>query len=131
MELFDTEWMNKYKDAWNADPDVSGALAKVGFTTNIGVGFQGEATAHAYVKVENGMIVHAGLYDGAALDWDMRAKKEQWEKWMGDPPGLMGLGMAVTTGKMKFASGDYGTMIKTPSLATPFVKSFSLMAKVK
>lgn len=131
MELFDAEWMNKYKDEWNSAPEVSGELAKVGFTTTIGVGFQGEATAHAYVKVENGMIVHAGLYDGTVLDWDMRAKKDQWQKWMGDPPGMVGLGSAVTFGKMKFASGDFGTMIKNPSLANPFVKSFALMAKVK
>ena len=110
---------------------MSGELAKVGLSTTIGVGFQGEANAHAYVRVENGMITHAGLFDGTVLDWDMRAKREQWEKWMNDPPGMVGLGSAVTFGKMKFASGDYGTMIKTPSLAGPFIKSFALMAKVK
>jgi len=131
MELFDNEWMNKYKDVWNAAPEVSGELAKVGFTTTIGVGYQDQPTAHAYIKVENGVVVHAGLHDGTALDWDMRAKKEQWEKWMNDPPGMMGLGSAVTFGKMKFASGDYGAMIKSPSLAGPFIKSFALMAKVK
>jgi hypothetical protein len=131
MELFDNEWMNKYKDAWNAAPEVSGELAKVGFTTTIGVGFQDQPTAHAFVKVENGMIVHAGAYDGTPLDWDMRAKKDQWEKWMNDPPGMVGLGSAVTLGKLKFVTGDYGTMIKNPSLAGPFVKSFALMEKVK
>jgi hypothetical protein len=32
---------------------------------------------------------------------------------------------------MKFASGDFGTMIKNPALAVPFVKSFSLMSQVR
>jgi hypothetical protein len=131
MDLFDDEWMSKYKDAWNNSAEVSGELAKVGFTTVIAIGFQDQPKAHAYVKVENGMIVHAGSYDGITPDWDMRAKKEQWEKWMNDPPGMMGLGSAVTFGKMKFASGDFGTMIKNPALAVPFVKSFSLMSQVR
>jgi hypothetical protein len=131
MDLFDDEWMSKYKDAWNNSAEVSGELAKVGFTTVIAIGFQDQPKAHAYVKVENGMIVHAGSYDGITPDWDMRAKKEQWEKWMNDPPGMMGLGSAVTFGKMKFASGDFGTMIKNPALAVPFVKSFALMSQVR
>jgi hypothetical protein len=131
MDLFDDEWMSKYKDAWNNSAEVSGELAKVGFTTVIAIGFQDQPKAHAYVKVENGMIVHAGSYDGITPDWDMRAKKEQWEKWMNDPPGMMGLGSAVTFGKMKFASGDFGTMIKNPALAVPFIKSFTLMSQVR
>ena len=131
MDLFDDEWMSKYKDAWNNSAEVSGELAKVGFTTVIAIGFQDQPKAHAYVKVENGMIVHAGSYDGITPDWDMRAKKEQWEKWMNDPPGMMGLGSAVTFGKMKFASGDFGTMSKNPALAVPFVKSFALMSQVR
>ena len=41
----------------------------------------------------------------------------------------MGLGMAFTSRKMKFLVGDYGSMIKDPRMAGPFVKSFSVMAR--
>jgi hypothetical protein len=38
--------------------------------------------------------------------------------------------MAYTTGKMKFAVGDYGSMLKDPRMAGPFIKSFSVMGTV-
>jgi hypothetical protein len=40
------------------------------------------------------------------------------------------LGMAVTSGKLKFNSGDFKAMIKDPRMATPFVKSFTVMGWV-
>jgi len=40
------------------------------------------------------------------------------------------MGMAVATGKLKFNSGDFGAMIKNPSMAGPFVESFSLMSQI-
>ena len=46
------------------------------------------------------------------------------------PPGLMKLGIAYTSRKMRFLKGDYATMIRDPSLAGAFVKSFALMGKV-
>ena len=46
------------------------------------------------------------------------------------PPGLMKLGIAYTSRKLRFTKGDYATMIKDPSLARAFVKSFALMGKV-
>jgi hypothetical protein len=42
----------------------------------------------------------------------------------------MSLGMAYTTGKLKFKVGDYMAMIKNPSMAGPFIKSFSVMGRV-
>ena len=42
----------------------------------------------------------------------------------------MKLGIAYTSRKLRFAKGDYATMIKDPSLAGAFVKSFALMGKV-
>jgi hypothetical protein len=38
--------------------------------------------------------------------------------------------MAYTTGKMKFAVGDYSAMLKDPRMAGPFIKSFSVMGTV-
>jgi len=130
-ELFSNEWINKLKDAWNQEPEVSGALAKIGFDTMIGAGFQNEDTARVYFKVEKGISVEAGLYSGQKLDWDMRATKETWEEWAKEGVGLTGLGVAFATGKLKFKVGDYGAMIKNPSLAGPFGKCFNLMQKIK
>ncbi len=40
------------------------------------------------------------------------------------------MGVAVTTGKLKFATGDYASMIKNPKMAGPFIKSFALMSEI-
>jgi hypothetical protein len=60
----------------------------------------------------------------------MRAKKEDWMKWIAKPLGMASMGMAFTTGKLKFAEGDFKAMIKDPRMAGPFVKSFEAMGKV-
>jgi hypothetical protein len=81
------------------------------------------------LTVENGKAVAGNAYAGEALSWDIRASADQWQKWVKDPPGMMKLGMAFTTGKMKFKVGDYGAMIKDPRMAGPFIKSFSVMGR--
>jgi len=43
---------------------------------------------------------------------------------------MASMGMAVTMGKLKFETGDFAAMIKDPRMATPFVKSFSLMGAI-
>jgi putative sterol carrier protein len=60
----------------------------------------------------------------------MRADEGNWKKWFSKELGVAGLGMAVTTGKLKFNSGDFKAMIKDPRMATPFVKSFTVMGWV-
>ncbi len=129
-ELFSDEWMNGFMEQWNAEPDLSDALAQINFNSVIGYGFHDDAQARGYIDVQNGKAVSAGAYDGQTLNWDIRCSPEQWKKWMGSPPGMMGLGMAFTTGKMKFKVGDYGAMIKDPRMAGPFIKSFVVMSRV-
>jgi len=51
-------------------------------------------------------------------------------KWIEKPLSMASMGLAVTTGKLKFAKGDFGSMIKDPRLAGPFIKSFALMSKI-
>ena len=63
------------------------------------------------------------------MNWDLRASMDNWSKWMSKPPGMMGLGMAYTSRKLKFNVGDYGAMIKDPRMAGPFIKSFSVMGR--
>ena len=130
MALFDADWMAAFGEAWNNEPELSGALAEIGFNSVIGYGFPGDDAPQGVITVENGMVTSAGAYNGEELNWDIRAKEDQWNKWIAKPPGMTGLGMAFTTGKMKFIVGDYGAMVKDPRLAGPFIKSFSVMAQV-
>lgn len=128
-DLFSDEWMKSYMDAWNKEDSLSGELAKIGFCSTIGYGFDGADKPAGYIKVENGKVTSAGSYNGEELNWDLRAKEESWNKWLAKGIGMMGLGAAYTTRKLKFNVGDYGAMIKDPRMAAPFIKSFTVMGR--
>lgn len=128
-ELFSSEWMNSFKEHWNAEPTLVSPLAEIGFNSVIGYGFPDDAQPRGVLTVENGTAVAGGAYAGEQLNWDIRASADQWSKWIAKPPGMMGLGTAFASGKMKFKVGDYGAMLKDPRMAGPFIKSFSVMAK--
>lgn len=121
--------MQSFMTQWNAESDLVGALAQIGFSSVIGYGFEGEEQPRGVITVENGKAVAAGAYSGESLNWDIRCSEAQWKKWIGKPPGMMGLGVAFTSGKMKFKVGDYASMLKDPRMAGPFIKSFSVMGK--
>jgi hypothetical protein len=127
-DLFSPEWMQSFMAAWNNEPALSDALAEINFNSVIGYGFPGDDKPKGVINIQNGKAVNAGAYNGEALNWDLRATADQWNKWMQKPPGMAGLGMAFTTGKIKFKVGDYGAMLKDPRMAGPFIKSFSVMA---
>lgn len=127
--MFEKDWMSKFQAAWNNEPGLADALAQINFNSVIGYGFVNDAQPTGVITVENGQVVSAGAYNGETMNWDLRASSENWEKWAKKPPGMMGLGMAYTTGKLKFLVGDYGAMIKDPRMAGPFIKSFTAMAK--
>ncbi|GAB6052933.1 hypothetical protein JCM17960_17530 [Magnetospira thiophila] len=129
-EIFSAEWMDGFKDQWNAMPDLASALAKIGFSSTIGYGYVGEGKPRGVLIVENGQAISGGAYDGQELNWDIRAAAKDWEKWLKKPPGMMGLGMAYTSRKLQFVVGDYGAMVKDPRMAGPFIKSFEVMGKV-
>ena len=129
-ELFSDDWMKGYMEHWNAEPELSDALAQIGFNSVIGYGFDGDEQPTGVLTVENGKAVDAGSFAGQEMNWDIRASEEQWRKWMAKPPGMMALGMAFTSRKMKFMVGDYSAMIKDPRMAGPFIKSFSVMGRV-
>ncbi len=129
-ELFSSDWMNSLKDEWNNDPDVKDKLAEIGFNSIITCGYKDEESPRGVFIVENGECVRAGDYDGESPDWDMRANQKDWMKWVNKGIGMAGLGMAYASGKLKFLEGDYGSMIKNPKMAGPFVKSFGLMKNI-
>jgi hypothetical protein len=128
--LFSDDWMVDFGNAWNDEKELGDALAKIGFNSVIGYGFAGEDKPRGVITVENGYVSSAGAYAGQALNWDLRASPADWEKWCTSGIGMMGLGAAYTTGKLKFAVGDYGAMIKNPAMAGPFIKSFTAMGTV-
>lgn len=128
--LFSDDWMVDFGNAWNEEKDLGDALAKIGFNSTIGYGLQGEDKPRGYIKVENGYVVSAGAYKGEPMNWDLRASADDWEKWCQKGIGMVSLGMAYTTGKLKFQVGDYGAMIKNPAMAGPFIKSFNVMGTV-
>ncbi len=128
-DLFSDEWMKSFMGHWNAEPELSDALAQIGFNSVIGYGFDGETAPKGVLVVENGKATAAGAFEGQEMNWDIRASDEQWRKWMTKPPGMMGLGLAFTSRKMKFVVGDYSAMVKDPRMAKPFIKSFSVMGR--
>lgn len=128
--LFSDDWMVDFGNAWNDEKELGDALAKISFNSIIGYGFDGEEKARGFIKVENGYVVEAGAYDGQILNWDLRASPADWEKWCVNGIGMMALGLAYTSGKLKFKVGDYGAMIRNPAMAGPFIKSFTAMGTV-
>ena len=126
-DLFSAEWMASFMEKWNNEPKLCDALAEIGFNSVIGYGFPDDDQPVGVITVENGKAVSAGAYDGEELNWDLRASADQWQKWIAKPPGMMGLGAAFASGKLKFIVGDYGAMVKDPRMAGPFIKSFSIM----
>ncbi|HGG05532.1 MAG TPA: SCP-2 sterol transfer family protein [Aliiroseovarius sp.] len=128
--LFSQDWMMEFGTAWNGDPDLGPALAKINFNSAIGYGFIGDDAPRGFIDVENGMVTVAGEYGGQDLNWDLRASPADWEKWCSKGLGMVGLGMAYTRGKLKFLVGDYGAMIKNPAMAGPFIKSFTVMGSI-
>ena len=129
-DLFSADWMTSFLDHWNGESELTGPLGEIGFNSVIGYGFPEDDQPRGVITVENGQATAAGAYNGEELNWDIRASADQWNKWISKPPGMMGLGMAFTSGKMKFKVGDYGSMLKDPRMAGPFIKSFSVMGKV-
>ncbi len=129
-ELFSDEWMKGFMTHWNADHDLPTALAEIGFDSTIAYGFDDETEPRGFIRVEKGRVVEAGAYDGRPLNWDLRATPEQWRKWISKPPGMMALGMAYTSRKLRFNVGDYAAMIRDPRMAGPFIRSFSVMGAV-
>lgn len=130
-ELFSDEWMKAYMQAWNAEPELANALAAINFSSTIAYGFDNQELPSGVLVIENGLAVKAGAYQGEDLNWDLRANRDSWDKWLNKGIGMMGLGMAYTTGKLKFKIGDYMAMVKDPRMAAPFIKSFTVMGQVK
>ena len=129
-ELFSEDWAQEYMLAWNANEDITSTLASVGWSSVVGFGFQDEAEPAFVMTITNGEIISITRIPASDLQWDLRATKENWLAMVAKPPGLMKLGIAYTSRKLRFVKGDYASMVKDPNLASAFVKSFALMAAI-
>jgi len=129
-DLFSKEWAQSFKDAWNADEEITASLQRAGFSSVVAFGML-EADKPSFVMIiENGVVSSVNTASEDDIKWDIRATADDWLSLIVKPPGLMKLGIAYTSRKLRFRKGDYATMIRDPSLAGAFVKSFALMGKV-
>ena len=129
-DLFSKEWAQAFKDAWNADEEITASLLRVGFNSVVAFGLPDDDYPSFVMTIQNGLVSSINSADADDVKWDIRATKDNWLALIVKPPGLMKLGIAYTSRKLRFTKGDYATMIKDPSLAGAFVKSFALMGKV-
>jgi len=129
-ELFSEEWSQAFMDAWNNDDEITASLQRAGFNSVVAFGLPGEAEPEFTMTIENGFVASISTVPLDDIKWDIRATTENWITLIVKPPGLMKLGIAYTSRKLRFIKGDYATMIKDPSLAGAFVKSFALMGRV-
>ena len=128
-ELFSVEWAQKYKEIWNSSEGIANELSQVGFNSVVAFGMIDEEMPRCVLTISNGQLVSTAVPKGELINWDLRADGEYWEHLMEKPPGLMKLGLAYTTRKLKFKKGDYAAMVKDPRLSAAFVKCFALMGK--
>ena len=129
-ELFSNEWARAYMDIWNSDHDITSTLSAAGFNSVVAFGYQDEAAPRFVMTIVNGHVVSVGAKPADEIKWDLRAGRDFWQGLLSKPPGLMKLGIAYTSRKLRFNKGDYATMVKDPGLAGAFVKCFALMGKV-
>jgi hypothetical protein len=129
-DLFSEEWAQAFMDAWNADEEITASLQRVGFNSVVAFGLPDDGVPSFIMTIQNGLVSSINSASTDDIKWDIRATKDNWLSLIVKPPGLMKLGIAYTSRKLRFTKGDYATMIKDPSLAGAFVKSFALMGKV-
>ena len=128
--LFSRLWVERFATQWNANTDMVEPLAAANFDSIIAFGFISEINPAVLLEVKNGKVEKAGVFIAASsppLNWDLRASAESWAKWQKEGMGIGGLGVAVATKQLEFRSGDYRKMIRTPWLAGPFLKFFTLL----
>ncbi|RDH84636.1 MAG: SCP-2 sterol transfer family protein [endosymbiont of Galathealinum brachiosum] len=128
-ELFTNDWATNYKELWNSNDGIAKELGQSNFNSVVAFGIEGEDDPRVVLTISNGQIITAGTPNGELINWDLRASNENWMALVAKPPGLMKLGLAYTSRKLKFKKGDYAVMIKDPRLSTAFVKCFALMGK--
>jgi hypothetical protein len=130
-QLFSAEWMEALGQLWNKDEKMLKNLENVHFDSVVGYGYKDESKPRGVLVVREGRVVHGGAYTSQDLNWDLRADITSWENWLKKGFGLARLGSAVTSGELKFVTGDYRQMIKNVRLSVPFLRHLDLMQQIK
>lgn len=130
-QLFSVEWMEALGQLWNKDEKMLKNLENVHFDSVVGYGYKDESKPRGVLVVREGRVVHGGAYTNQDLNWDLRADITSWENWLKKGFGLARLGSAVTSGELKFVTGDYRQMIKNVRLSVPFLRHLDLMQQIK
>jgi len=128
--LFSENWMQQFANFWNNDKEITDALSGQDLNVNIGYGFTKAQHPTGILVVEHGKVKHGGSYKGQNIDWDLRANIDDWENWVTQGLGLAQLGFVITHKKLYFQSGNFRKMLRTPRLATAFLRSFNVMNQV-
>jgi len=129
-DIFSAQWMQKMMDEWNKEPELANELSNIGFDSTIAYGLDNEDEPRGVLVIKEGKAVSGDVFSHQEFNWDLRASEEDWKKWFKKPPGMMALGIAYTSRKLRFKKGDYVAMIKDPHMAGPFLKSFTVMGRV-
>ncbi|MDH5472845.1 MAG: SCP-2 sterol transfer family protein [Gammaproteobacteria bacterium] len=129
-KLFNENWMKRFQSEWNKDINLNNNTETSRWNLTIGYGFPEEGAPRGCIIMKNGHITEAGLYHGQTLDWDLRAKELHWKDWLNREVGSSSIGLAYTTGKLKFLSGDYWQIVKNPTIKKSFIKGFSVMGRL-
>jgi hypothetical protein len=127
--VFSREWLDHLKNTWNQKDGLAEQLRAAHFNSVVAFGLPDEDSPRAFLVIREGAVLEVATRSDDDPDWDLRADRKQWERWLNDPPGLLALGMAFTTRSLQFRRGNYLAMIKDPLMAESFKKSFMLMAE--
>ena len=128
--IFSKEWLDSFGRRWNNDAEMVQPLAAANFSAVLAFGFVEQANPTVLIQIDNGRVTRAGLFNPVGspkADWDLRSTPQQWEDWKKQGLSVLQLGVAVSSGKLQFKTGDYRKMIRSPSLAAPFLRFFKLL----
>jgi hypothetical protein len=101
VEIFAEQWMRKFMDEWNKETELASELLNLNFNSTIAYGFAQDENPRGILVIKNGQAISGTAFDKQPCNWDLRASKESWQKWLSKPPGMMALGMAYTARELK------------------------------
>jgi hypothetical protein len=128
--LFSEAWMKAFGECWNQDSEINRLLFNQELTATIAYGFIDNPHPRGIVFINNSVLQEARLYQGDALDWDLRARPDMWKRWLSEGFRLERMGYILANRELVFETGDYRKMLHIPRLASAFFRSFELMQKI-
>ena len=85
-DLFSNEWAQAYKDAWNADDEITCSLARAGFNSVVAFGLPEDNPPAFVMSIQNGVVSSINDSPLDDIKWDIRATKDNWISLIVKPP---------------------------------------------